>query len=1351
MPAVKHLDPVLGIDLHFIITPPGAVVPIPHPHIGIVFDPFDYIPIIGSTVLVNGLPRAQAGTGGVTLPPHFPIGGAFAKPPGNENETFMGSSTVLVDDEPFTYMTLPVLSCQDIGMPSPPRKRGPGAKTLLLPTSIALSIPAGPPVIVGGPPTISLSGLMMRLALGALLKGLKKLRQLQKASRKMKAVSDRLHKALDKVLDKVGLGKGGRDWLHKKLCTLTGHPVDVVSGRVVTEAVDWELPGPIPLKFERNYSSSLSWRDSPVGHGWSHSLDLAVWEAPGKVVFRAEDGREIEFDVSHFPKQRAPLGQAVFAPVDRLTLRRMGELQWSVETAGGLVHELRYVGGGQPGLCRVTRTRNRTGHAIHYEYDEHGRLDWVVDSARRRLRLEHDAKGRLVRTWLPHPTQPGLVPYNRYVYSEAGDLVAAHDALEHSARYEYSGHLLVRETDRTGLSFYFEYEGEGADAWCVHTWGDGGIYDHRLFYNREKGVTEVTNSLGDTTVYFSDGRGVVVKEVDPLGNVWRRDFDEAMRLVKEVDPLGNATLYEYDKQGNLTKQSGAAGATVCIKYDERNLPVCATDPMGGEWSWQYDSWGQLVEEVNPLGERQRYVYSGSLLVAFVGAQGGRTTLTYDESGSLAGMKDPAGSQVWLKHDRLGRLVNARDEHGATWRVTRDILGREIRQEETTGDTLEMSYNAEGYLLEIRGALRQVTFGYAGFHQIASRQEGGARFLFRRDTEGQLVEVVNAAEEAYRFELDACGRVTQEIGFDGRTWRYEYDAAGRPCRVVHPSQRADRFAFDKAGRLSEVLYGDGSFRRFRYRPDGMLVEAECESGNVVLERDAVGRVVREQQPWGWVASDYETGTGRVQVRSSQGSQQQIVRDVLGQVQSLTMTSPRRPAPWVAWFANAGGQEVERRFPGGVVSSWQYDAAGRPLTHFTRVRSELELQRAYRWRGEEQLAALIDAWQGTTSYLHDARGRLVGARLADGSSQYHVMDSVGNLFKQPDRSDRHYGRGGWLEQADGVRYTYDEEGNLTARHEPDGGVWRYFWSGTGLSREIHRPDGKCVRFEYDAFGRRTRKQLLAQGDGPAERVESENRWLWDGPLPLEEESSLDGLTTWVFKPDTLALLGKEDDAGRYSAVTDHLGVPSSLYDEAGQPAWRAALDLFGCPQVEVDGTPCPWRWPGQYEDPETGLYYNRFRYYDPRTGCYISQDPIRLAGGLELYAYVPDPLIWMDPFGLAGILNRGGAFSVLDKAKLAGQVGHHMPQNAFLQLVGIPRGAGPALGMTDADHALTRTFRGKGKFTMRIDAGLSARQRLALDIRDIRKLFGSKYNKGLREVIEYAQNHPDFKKPPKAPCK
>jgi RHS repeat-associated protein len=67
-------------------------------------------------------------------------------------------------------------------------------------------------------------------------------------------------------------------------------------------------------------------------------------------------------------------------------------------------------------------------------------------------------------------------------------------------------------------------------------------------------------------------------------------------------------------------------------------------------------------------------------------------------------------------------------------------------------------------------------------------------------------------------------------------------------------------------------------------------------------------------------------------------------------------------------------------------------------------------------------------------------------------------------------------------------------------------------------------------------------------------------------------------------------------------------------------------------------CPFRWQGQYEDAETGLYYNRFRYYDTDSGNYLSQDPIGLAGGAVLYAYVHDPNSWVDVFGLEKIKNK-----------------------------------------------------------------------------------------------------------------
>jgi len=62
--------------------------------------------------------------------------------------------------------------------------------------------------------------------------------------------------------------------------------------------------------------------------------------------------------------------------------------------------------------------------------------------------------------------------------------------------------------------------------------------------------------------------------------------------------------------------------------------------------------------------------------------------------------------------------------------------------------------------------------------------------------------------------------------------------------------------------------------------------------------------------------------------------------------------------------------------------------------------------------------------------------------------------------------------------------------------------------------------------------------------------------------------------------------------------------------------------------------PFRFQGQQFDQETGLHYNRFRYYDPVVGRFISQDPIGLRGGFKNFHYVPNPLSFVDALGLTG---------------------------------------------------------------------------------------------------------------------
>jgi RHS repeat-associated protein len=316
--------------------------------------------------------------------------------------------------------------------------------------------------------------------------------------------------------------------------------------------------------------------------------------------------------------------------------------------------------------------------------------------------------------------------------------------------------------------------------------------------------------------------------------------------------------------------------------------------------------------------------------------------------------------------------------------------------------------------------------------------------------------------------------------------------------------------------------------------------------------------------------------------------------------------------------AAGEEPH---PSAKVVSRKGDVVDRSLLH---------------WEGLDRLVSRSDSSLGETKYLHDARGRLAAASFRGGTTEWRAPDATGNLFKTEDRSDRRYGKGGVLLEADGASFAYDALGNVIEKALPDGRTWKYAWNAAGFLAEVVTPEGRVVGFTYDALGRRVSKTV----DG-----DKTTRWLWNGDVPMHEWTESGGergaLTTWVFEPDGFTPLGKvTSDGERLSIVSDYLGTPAEMFDAAGRLAWKAQLDLYGVPKVDKGAaSDCPWRWQGQYEDEETGLYYNRFRYYDPQRGDYISQDPTRLWGlspGATLYSYTGDPLIWIDVFALNGVI-------------------------------------------------------------------------------------------------------------------
>jgi RHS repeat-associated protein len=112
--------------------------------------------------------------------------------------------------------------------------------------------------------------------------------------------------------------------------------------------------------------------------------------------------------------------------------------------------------------------------------------------------------------------------------------------------------------------------------------------------------------------------------------------------------------------------------------------------------------------------------------------------------------------------------------------------------------------------------------------------------------------------------------------------------------------------------------------------------------------------------------------------------------------------------------------------------------------------------------------------------------------------------------------------------------------------------------------------------------------------------------------------------------------------YFYQLDQLGTPLSLTDSENTIVWQAHYSVFGKATVTVNKIDNPIRFQGQYFDSESGLHYNHFRYYDPETGRFISQDPIGLLGGINHYQYAPNHINWIDPLGLCAKENTWNEF-------------------------------------------------------------------------------------------------------------
>ncbi|WP_437290538.1 RHS repeat-associated core domain-containing protein [Sorangium sp. So ce406] len=1033
--------------------------------------------------------------------------------------------------------------------------------------------------------------------------------------------------------------------------TSAGDPVDVVTGRVFTvPAIDLGLPGPLPLVLQRQYSSTARERDVGLGFGWSHSLAWMIIPSRRRVDIVQDDGTVLEAPLPAVGESRRLFGGV------SLRAARSG-FALSLESGVTLLfHEQDAL----DDVYRLSSMVDRNGNEIRLAYDGPELLT-VTDSAGRAVRCVRDASRRIARFEVRTSTAPnGWHAFHRYEYDAAGDLVAVVDAEGQATRFVYSEHLLVEQRLPDGLVVHYRYDRQGR---CVETWGaraegrdpsladglpevlaDGKTEAKGLFHTRlaylDDGYTEVTDAsqlkrvIGNANGQAEKvawGPGVLSHEYDELGNwvsytdpvgaVTRVERDEAGRAKAVIDPLNRRTEYAYDAlgavtamvrpdgqeirferdaRGNVTFISDRLGLVVGYEYDERGLVRRALLPNGGATAFEYDAHGNCTAVTEPSGATKRIAYDDlGRPVAMTNAAGGMTRYAYDARGLLRFLEDPTGARTSYDHDGRKRLVRITDAAGRTGKLTWGGINALCEVERPDGTRIGYRYDRDGRFLELIN-------------------EQGRVHRYRRNGAGHVVEEETLDGRVHALRRDLCGRLISWRSSSGDSVEYEYDAAGQLVRRVYADDTADEFEYDLAGRLAVARNASSECRR-TYDARGCLVHEVLAIGGETYE----------------IRSKHDVMGKRVERSTSLGYIERLTRDAMSDVVRVDWGNEALDI-----FRDALRREQQVVLPGGGRVAYAYDGLGR-LARRTVTEADAAVAAvvpqgepqwvgrlprgvvsdvSYAWSPVGLLEQETDALLGVTRYQYDPVGQLVARLPAEAAGELFGYDAAGNLTL--DSEEHEHGPGGRTVRLGAQAYHHDKGGRLVAKDVPGGGRWTYAYDARGLLRSVRDPAGQVTELDYDALYRRVEKRVRA-GDGSERRVQ----FVWDGEQMLHEltrgapagEAPGAEVRTYCFLDGSPVPLGEIDASGRRRFyVHAPNGFPELVISGSGAIEAAQQHRAFGA--IEGGGAGAtPLRFPGQYADGETGLYYNRFRYYDPEIGAYISADPIEISRSPRLYGY------------------------------------------------------------------------------------------------------------------------------------
>jgi RHS repeat-associated protein len=846
-----------------------------------------------------------------------------------------------------------------------------------------------------------------------------------------------------------------------------------------------------------------------------------------------------------------------------------------------------------------------SGKTTRWLYDWQGRPAEISDAMGHRFSHEWDLLGRLAKTHRPDGT---VLEYlrgdsDRIQAVTVGSALASAPEAAKSTTFTYAYDLWGRTVRQAqaGQGFTSRYDLAGR-------------------------LTELINENSAVMRFSYDDRDRLVQEVGFDGRCQTYCYDAAGQLIGTTDSSSSDpavaavnelvhTRYYYDTAGHavgrLAAKRSQAQAQLEINqfsFDGNRLTAGQSWSMESASSEQADLWLRLqTHQFQALLGR-----SPDPEIAALAAQLQTDLLQ-------------AGSRVELQRDGQGRVTGETQILFSAGDGAKPGDEPAVEFEHRIAHRLNALGQRESSHLNGLGQLDWLTYGTGHVHGLLF--DSAPLVSFERDGLHQEVkrtlhlaqagsDAIGAPPVQHSRRLDALGRPVEQ--------QWQGMGVG-DLSGAHGALSLRKYSYDALGQLAS-LQTPAQATRYRYDAQQRLVGLE--------QTDATG--VRNQAWWLDAAGNRLPGRPHAPVPSPHGPagldgswSNQVKRNLVDQEFNVLGRQDGAPA----------GEEA----PADAVS----------------------------WTGN-RVECSVDAQGGATRYRHDVHGNRIWAAGVGGDPLFMRYDALHQL-KQAWRVDA-----GGQRQAT-TSYRYDAFGRrLSKSHRPEGRQpvrTTYFgWDGDCLvhtedTRDIHHtvyePGGFVPMLQLHrrkgALGAARALSALSC-DSAGEDRSSDGAAIFgasdDAHLAMVEDALADamkdsspwsqeslGPTMASLVADSLAQVQRVQRGSESEHpitirhyLCDHLGTPLALVDangrNTGEVTWAGSHGAWGDLQDEYNpqGIEQHIRFQGQQFDRETGLHYNRFRYYDPAVGAYTSRDPIGLAGGLNNFIYPSSPTTSVDPMGL-----------------------------------------------------------------------------------------------------------------------